>query len=95
MSDKKKRKRISEVTYDHPDLGKGTLYLDDEQKAEWESVQSWHPTNELRWINVDDADSGDTYLKSVFHPNSLVLQQKWISNHGNVEWREIEIEPNP
>lgn len=57
----------------------------------------WSCTNELRWavriveglMLVNKSDPKDTY--KVPDKQETVLQQKWISNTDDVEWRDVPI----
>lgn len=59
---------------------------------EKEKSKDWEPTMELRWsdamnigkINLLSCVKGPTGM-------TLMLQQKWISDQGEIDWRNIEI----
>jgi hypothetical protein len=62
-------------------------------------VNEWQPTMNLRWYcKLDDSKHVynpvyNSIPKPIFYPVDKVkiLQQKWISNTGKEEWRDIEL----
>lgn len=49
----------------------------------------WTATNKLRWvIKVKDEFHGMANGKPIIE-TTKVLQQRWISNEGKEEWRDI------
>ena len=59
----------------------------------------WQPTSELRWIDGKAANNPKLAVKFQHDigwgwPSSVVLQQKWISDTGIEEWRDIPIITN-
>lgn len=47
-----------------------------------------YPTNELRWLETPFSCTSRVFLPS------QKLQQKWINEKGNFEWRAVEIVQN-
>lgn len=51
-----------------------------------EETEIWEPTMSLRW-HKKEINLGNGLAKL-----DNVLQQHWISDRGNFEWRDIEVE---
>ena len=62
-----------------------------------EFSSSWTPTMSLRWIDSDKANNSKLGIKYTNSdtgwgwPYNITLQQKWISDDGGIEWRDVEL----
>jgi len=64
--------------------------IEDNKKKEQCTIQNvvestvWTPSVRFRWLETNEYE---------FHSDSFkrILQQKWIGDKGEFEWREIEV----
>jgi len=54
-----------------------------------EVVKVWQPTMMLRWL---EQGLGENVHVSYANVKIKTLQQMWISNLGDIEWRDISVE---
>jgi len=52
----------------------------------------WTCTKEMRWLETDDSTqvlSSNGDLVGMYPATKQVLQQKWVSNTGEVKWLDV------
>ena len=57
----------------------------------------WTPTFELKWVDYKEAVDPKNAVHFAHNvgwgwPDNVVLQQKWVSHEGEIEWRDVELE---
>lgn len=57
-----------------------------------EEKEFWEPTMLLKYFKTGRKLVGGEFLGIMDYRDEIALRQQWISDRGNFEWRDIEIE---